>query len=144
MKPRRPLPDPEPGTVDPDVFVNAWVGTPFKWDGRDRAGVDCWGLVWRFYFDVLGVSLPDWTVGDGGQAFANALFVAQVQDHWNPFAEPRDFALVLCPQGRSAAHVGVFWRGGVVHSQSGKGVVWEALGRFKQGHPTAQFGEYVE
>jgi cell wall-associated NlpC family hydrolase len=143
-----PLPDPEPGTVDPDAFVNAWVGTPFAWDGRTRAGVDCWGLVWRFYFDVLGVRLPDWSCGDRGlafaQAIADALFAEQVRDHWRAFDQPRDFAIVLCPQGRQAAHVGVFWRGGVLHCRRGKGALWEALGRFRQGHPDCQFGEYVE
>lgn len=134
----------EPGCVDPDAFANSWVGTPFRWDGRDRKGVDCWGLVWRFYFDCLGVTLPDWTVGDLGADYIDGLVTGQLADHWRDIDPPGNFALVVCPQGRRPAHVGVIWRGGVLHSLQGRGVVWEALGRFRQAYPNARFGEYVE
>jgi hypothetical protein len=38
-----------------------YIGVPFHRDGRDIVpGLDCWGLVYRVYFDVLGVELPKW------------------------------------------------------------------------------------
>lgn len=141
---RRPSDEPEPGTVDPDAFANAWVGVPFKWDGRDPRGVDCWGLVWRFYRDCLGETLPDWTKGDNGQAWIDATFAAELAEHWQPLPEPRDFALAICPAGRRPAHVGIWWRGGVLHSKAGRGVVWEAGGVFCQAYPGTQAGLYCE
>lgn len=42
-------------------WAASFVGLPYKPGGRDRAGVDCWGLcalVWREHF---GAALPDYS-----------------------------------------------------------------------------------
>jgi cell wall-associated NlpC family hydrolase len=135
--------DPEPGTVDPDAFVNAYVGVPFRWDGRDRRGVDCWGLAVLFYRDVLGVALPDWHKGDNGRDWINATIAAERSDNWRKLDEPRDGCLVLVAPGGRPGHIGIFHRGGVLHAQHARGVVWEARSRFALLFPSLEFGEYV-
>lgn len=38
--------------------VRKYVGIPYKHNGRDLKGLDCLGLIWRFYAD-MGIDVPD-------------------------------------------------------------------------------------
>lgn len=39
-------------------FIKKALLIPFKEKGRDYDGWDCWGLVYCYYRDVLGINLP--------------------------------------------------------------------------------------
>ncbi|WP_238121955.1 MULTISPECIES: NlpC/P60 family protein [unclassified Xanthobacter] len=54
-----------------------YLGLPFRLGGRDRGGVDCYGLVVLAYTEVLGVSLPSFT------------------GHYTDLARPRDILAAL-------------------------------------------------
>jgi cell wall-associated NlpC family hydrolase len=34
-----------------------YIGLPWKFAGRDREGVDCWGLLWLVFRDVLNIEV---------------------------------------------------------------------------------------
>ena len=34
-----------------------YVGLPWRFAGRSRSGIDCWGLLWLIYRDVLGIEV---------------------------------------------------------------------------------------
>lgn len=42
-------------------WASDYVGLPFLDGGRDRAGVDCWGLVALVYAERLEIRLPDFS-----------------------------------------------------------------------------------
>jgi cell wall-associated NlpC family hydrolase len=37
-----------------------YVGLPWQFAGRSREGVDCWGLLWLVYRDVLGIEVTSY------------------------------------------------------------------------------------
>ena len=40
-------------------WANEYVGIPWLWRGRDRTGIDCYGLVRLVYREQLSVELPE-------------------------------------------------------------------------------------
>ncbi len=39
-------------------FIDEWYGTPYRYGGNTRAGVDCSGFVVQLYTKVFSSSLP--------------------------------------------------------------------------------------
>lgn len=55
---------------------NDYVGLPFQWNGMDRNGVSCWGLVCLVYLEVFHIRLPRFDeveaeVREGAETFAD-------------------------------------------------------------------------
>jgi len=42
---RPPKPDGRPVSLQPERWAAEYIGLPYKDGGRDRAGIDCWGLL---------------------------------------------------------------------------------------------------
>lgn len=102
-----------------------YIGIPFVPGGRDRNGVDCWGLVYLFYREQKGIELPllpgaDWK---DSQKVAD-----QVAPYWKPLERPQDGCLVVMSLKTVPHHVGLFADtdgGWILHCWEGRSVVAE-------------------
>ncbi|HEX9951122.1 MAG TPA: NlpC/P60 family protein [Rubricoccaceae bacterium] len=87
-----------------------WIGTPYRWGGESRRGIDCSAFVRAFMRDNLGVDLPRATAG---QQFEG---VSVRKDD----LLPGDLVFF---RRRSVRHVGVYLGDGeFIHASSSRGV----------------------
>ena len=87
-----------------------WIGTPYRWGGDSRRGIDCSAFVRSFMRDNLGVDLPRATAG---QQFEG---VSIRKDD----LLPGDLVFF---RRRSVRHVGVYLGDGeFIHASSSRGV----------------------
>jgi cell wall-associated NlpC family hydrolase len=88
------------------------VGLPYRDKGRDRAGLDCWGLVRLAFLELRGIELPaygeDYSTAADRRAVAE-LVAGEIEPAWRPIApgleQPLDAVLVR--EGRFPRHVGL-------------------------------------
>lgn len=120
-------------------WADGYVGLPFVDGGRDRSGVDCWGLVRLVYREQLGVDLPDFAEirAIDWRSVARAIVDAQESIDWIAVlrGQERPFDVVLM-RGHSEGnrpvsivnHVGVVAPGGcVLHAEEATDVVCPPL-----------------
>jgi cell wall-associated NlpC family hydrolase len=89
-----------------------YVGLPFAARGRDRAGLDCWGLVRLVYAEQLGIDLPSY-VEDYASieelVELHGLMRGAIDDgEWISTEEPRHYDVLLFRRGRYDSHVGLY------------------------------------
>jgi hypothetical protein len=94
-------------------FIDDWMGTPYKFGGLDKNGIDCSGLVYLLEQEVYGTTVPRMT---------SAQITVIKRKYENELTEGDlvffDF------DGKKFSHVGVYLQNGyVVHASSTKGVV---------------------
>lgn len=97
---------------------NSYVGLPYKIQGRDRTGVDCYGLLRLVYSECAGIVLPSYcdayTTAEDGEAI-EALIAGRVEP-WRAVDElqARSLDAVLMRYGRDESHIGVVVRRGYI------------------------------
>jgi cell wall-associated NlpC family hydrolase len=69
------------------MWQNNYVGIPYKHYGRDKSGIDCWGLACLIYKEQFGIELPSFsepsTYEAGNRAQIAEIF-AQNMEGWTP------------------------------------------------------------
>ena len=90
--------------------VNQYVGLPYKNMGRDRSGLDCWGLIKIVYKEILGIEL--WDIGeaypDDWSFKGKDLFMENYQRQWENVDEPQAWDVVLLQNGGTVVnHAGI-------------------------------------
>lgn len=79
-------------------WTAGYVGLPYRRLGRDRSGVDCWGLVRLPLADLKGIVLPLWdTVGpEDGAGLGEVVEAGRHDGSWLPIEEreAREFDFV--------------------------------------------------
>ncbi len=128
ISPARPL-IPDPCPLIP-TWPEAYVGLPYADKGRDRDGVDCWGLVRLVYAELLGLELP--SHADGYVSAEELADVTRaIRGHmrpWAPVARARTLDVVLLRLVGQPAHVGVIaGRGLMMHVHAGIDVALERI-----------------
>ena len=103
-------------------WTNQYIGIPYKLNGRNREGLDCWGLVRMVYGEQFNVSLPALnqqyehpTDADGfGDAYELAL------PEWREVDEPQEFDVYWCRIAGIECHTGIaLGNGQMLHAMQG-------------------------
>lgn len=114
-------------------WSSQYVGLPFQALGRDRSGLDCYGLVCLVYQEQFGIELPDYCGRYGGdlmsQEVQNLFALGMESPHWSPVEKlPRDGDVVILQVQGHAYHVAIMldrWR--MLHAREGSTVTIERI-----------------
>jgi hypothetical protein len=123
-----------------------YVGLPYKDNGRDTTGIDCWGLVRLYYKDELGIDLPSYTDEYEGPFDTNvARAINHYKDNWEQTTTPGVGDIVLFNIYGEPAHVGVYvGNNKFLHSREGKDSVIESLAGVQWNKRLAGIYKYTE
>lgn len=90
------------------MWQNKYVGIPYRDNGRDETGMDCWGLVRHVYNKEFNISLPSFSEDYQGDDRARiAELIAQYKEGWEKVDEPQSGDLVLLRILGTETHVGI-------------------------------------
>lgn len=99
-------------------WVKAYIGIPFANRGRDRTGLDCWGLVRLVLREQLGVDLP--SLKDKYERASDGVIVSHLVNAQRPIIgaervnDPIAGDIVLLSLRGLPCHVGVYVGGGLM------------------------------
>ncbi|QND45195.1 C40 family peptidase (plasmid) [Rhizobium lusitanum] len=92
-------------------WSNEFVGIPYVAFGRDRAGVDCWGLAKLVFAEILGIELPSYIEQYTSQEERSELDAligsAAGSEIWVGTVQAATFDIVVFRRGHMEAHVGI-------------------------------------
>ncbi len=96
-------------------LVNQYLGIPYKHMGRDKSGLDCWGLVKLIYKDILNITL--WDIGEeypeNWSFKGKDLFMENYQKQWQCVTKTQAWDVVLLRNGgRVVNHAGIMLKKG--------------------------------
>lgn len=98
--------------------VAKYIAIPYRSHGRDRRGLDCYGLCRLVLREEFGVELPSYD-----DEYADAAEVRETRDailrhlsEWTPVARPRDGDVVVL---RLPFHVGIYYQGQILNVREG-------------------------
>jgi len=99
------------------AFIDQWMGTPYKFGGLDKDGIDCSGLAFLLEQQVYGINLPRMTSQQ----------VNVIKREYEEDLKEGDLVFFDF-DGKKFSHVGVYLQNGyIVHASSTKGVVIVSL-----------------
>jgi cell wall-associated NlpC family hydrolase len=106
LGPETEQPDPKYAALKKNI--DGWIGTPYKWGGDTKQGVDCSGLVCQI-FKATGISLPRTSKeqASAGQPVTDEL-------RWGDVICYEGHVSIYVGNGRSAEALGTKEAGGVV------------------------------
>lgn len=94
-------------------WTRDYVGLPWQRAGRARTGVDCYGLLWLVYREVLGIELASYaseTMDAAERAEVSSLIASgRVISPWTAvaFGSEREFDMAVFRRGGIESHVGI-------------------------------------
>jgi|APCry1669192522_1035417.scaffolds.fasta_scaffold01536_2 cell wall-associated NlpC family hydrolase len=94
-------------------WTRGLIGLPWQFAGRSRDGVDCWGLLWLVYRDVLGIDVASYaqeTLDEPEREQIAALMAGElVKTPWVdvPIGQEREFDMAVFKRAGIDSHVGI-------------------------------------
>lgn len=111
-------------------WIAEYIGLPYAEKGRDRTGLDCWGLVRLVLAEQFGITVPSYA--DGYTCALErrevARLIAGVKGSWDPVERDAAAAgdVLLLRQAGAICHVGlVVATGLMLHTEVGIGAAVE-------------------
>jgi cell wall-associated NlpC family hydrolase len=123
--------------LHPDAIQDL-IGKRYAIGARGPDSFDCWGVCAEVYRRA-GRALPDYRAASLTHAQTRALVQDIAPDHADWIATPEPWCFVF---DRRSGHMGLFWRGYVLHAARGKGVVMERIDHFELAYPSLAFARW--
>ena len=106
------------------LLVARYVGIPYKDQGREMEGLDCWGLVRLIYKQELGIDLPSYCDGyqSAEEVHGASRMVVEEKARWSqiPDGEEEPGDVVVMKISGLPMHVGVIiGYGKMIHVMKG-------------------------
>ena len=110
-----------------DIDYSDLIGIPYKLNGTDKNGMDCFGLV-REMLSRAGVVVPSFDYADDSDSTIMKMILDNVQ-FAEEIEEPEPYCVVLIRQIKYGRHMGVVLPDKVrfIHCCQGKGVSVERI-----------------
>lgn len=87
-----------------------YIGLPFLSKGRDRRGLDCWGLLRLVHEDLLGIVHPSYdetyTIAAANREVSNA-FCSGLEGPWEEVTVPKGLDVVILTLSGKPFHCGI-------------------------------------
>ncbi|WP_080903728.1 C40 family peptidase [Parabacteroides sp. Marseille-P3160] len=101
--------------------ASTWLGTPHRYGGNSKKGIDCSGFVWVIFKEVYGLSLAS---SSQGMLSSNCKMIAKTDLQEGDLV----FFKTGRRKGRTTNHVGIYLKDGkFVHTSTSNGVVVSSL-----------------
>jgi cell wall-associated NlpC family hydrolase len=125
--------------------VSSYIGIPYKDHGRERDGLDCWGLLRLIYKEQLGITLPSYseeysTAEDRDEV---SRIIKRESAPWVEVSEPRPGDAILVRLMGEPWHVGVMTaRNEMIHITRGTAACLDRLNGARWNRRIAGFFRY--
>ena len=129
------------------MWYNKYVGIPYKDNGRDEQGLDCWGLVRLVYKKEYDIDLPSFDQQYFGARDVDITteLIAQNKENWQPTADRIIGSVVLLRILNRETHVGIYvGNNKFLHAREGHASVIESLDSSMWKHRLVGFFKYAE
>ena len=129
------------------AWTDKYIEIPFKCNGRDHSGCDCWGLVCLILREERGIILPDYSGVFLSQDPVNLRRVARLmsreKERWRRVERPKPFDGLLLRTGAYTYHVGlVVDRRRMIHVMAGTNSVVEPFDGIEWRNRVEEFRRY--
>ena len=128
------------------MWYNDYVGIPFLAKGREKTGVDCWGLAILVYSEQFNITLPSFSDNyDFEDTDRIAELTAQYKEAWEETTEPKPGSIVLFKVLGQVSHVGIYvGNNKFLHCRENHSSAIESLDSISWNKRLAGFFNYAE
>jgi hypothetical protein len=91
------------------MWHNKYIGLPYKHNGRDQSGIDCWGLARLVYQEQFGIDLPSLVADYEGDSGKNIRELVNIQkESWQLVNTPEVPDLCVFRILGQPIHIGIY------------------------------------